>query len=308
MTIETSLKKGWIIRAMVMIILGYGFAIWAYYDATVAYPARGETYAQLREEYWLRALDSPTLAPGRVAEPRQRLAELNERVRNQEALSEAEQAERAWLRALKVIGELDRAPERVSGPSEAWLAENPDAITGPMGRLLELSERISRMKGQPKPLNSYDIPSQWVILAVGLLIGTWSLVGFIRGARHKYTYDTETGTLTADDETITADEMKDVDKSRWQKKSIAYLVTKDGRRIKLDDWIYAHTEDIVDHLERQLGIKPAEGEEDGEAASAEAASPQDDQDEQRQDTVPVDEPAPEQPPASDEDERRDGGA
>ena len=41
--IETSLKKGWIIRAMVMIILGYGFDIRAYYDATVAYPARGDT-------------------------------------------------------------------------------------------------------------------------------------------------------------------------------------------------------------------------------------------------------------------------
>ncbi len=239
MTIQTSLKTGWVIRAVVMIVLGYGFAVWGYYDATIAYPKRGETYARVMEESWLKALGPDvSRAPMLVADPQAALEGLRTRFRNKERMSEPEQLQFEWLKALNVLGKLDEAPMRVAEP---------------VARRAELEQLNQQLTGQPKPLNSYDIPSQWVIVAVGLLVGTWSLVGFIRASRHKFVYDTESGSLTIDGETIPADRMTDVDKRRWQKKSIAYLVTTDGERLKLDDWIYARTEDIVDHIEKRLG-------------------------------------------------------
>lgn len=268
MNIQTSLKTGWVIRAMVMIVLGYGFAVWAFYDGTVAYPKRGETYARFMEEYWLRALGPDQhRAADIVADPRPRFEMLRERNRAKEPMNEAERAEHDWLRALNVIGRLDDAPRRAAGPSDAWLADNPEQIASPSTRLAELAELNSEIKGQPKRLNSYDIPSQWVILAVGLLVGTWSLVNFLRHWKRTFVYNHEDGSLTIDGRTIPADQMKTIDKSRWQKKSIAYLVTKDGERHTLDDWIYARTEDIVEIIEKKLegddgpaGEPPAETE------------------------------------------------
>lgn len=254
MTIQTSLKTGWVIRAVVMIVLGYGFAVWGYYDATIAYPKRGETYARVMEESWLKALGPDvSRAPMLVADPQAALEGLRTRFRNKERMSEPEQLQFEWLKALNVLGKLDEAPMRVAEP---------------VARRAELEQLNQQLTGQPKPLNSYDIPSQWVIVAVGLLVGTWSLVGFIRASRHKFVYDTESGSLTIDGETIPADRMSDVDKRRWQKKSIAYLVTTDGERLKLDDWIYARTEDIVDHIEKRLGKVDAT---DAETAEAEPA-------------------------------------
>ncbi len=257
MTIQTSLKTGWLIRAVVMIVLGYGFAIWGFYDATVAYPKRGETFASYMEGYWLHTLPNPLRAADVVADPSARLAAFRTSVRNKEPLSEAEQAEFDWLKALKVLGKLDEAPQRVSQPSDAWLAEHPEQLPNTASRMLELDDFVGELTGQPKRLNSYDIPSQWAIVAVGLLIGTWSLIGFFAASRHKFVFDAEDGSLTIDGTKIPASDMETIDKRRWQKKSIAYLVTKDGTKHKLDDWIYAKTDDIVKELEKSLGLEDA---------------------------------------------------
>ncbi len=278
MTIQTSLKTGWLIRAVVMIVLGYGFAIWGFYDATVAYPKRGETFAAYMEGYWLHTLPNPMGAADLLTDPPARLTALRESVRNKEPLSEAEQAELNWLKALNVLGKLDQAAARVSQPSEDWRAAHPEQLANTASRILELDDLISKLTGQPKPLNSYDIPSQWVIVAVGLLIGTWSLVGFFAASRHKFVYDAEDGSLTIDGDRIPAGDMETIDKRRWQKKSIAYLITKDGSKHKLDDWIYAKTDDIVRELEKSLGLEdaPAAEEETPADASEDAPAGEDD--------------------------------
>ncbi|HEB61385.1 MAG TPA: hypothetical protein ENJ06_06120 [Phycisphaeraceae bacterium] len=237
MTIETTVSKSWLVRAVIMIVLGFGFAAWSVYDATVVYPKRGEVYAQYVEAQWLHTL-GPAIrsAPEKVANPVDEYKRLRDKARQKSSMTPEEQDRYNWFKALSAIGKLEEAPQRVSDPVK------------------RLDELDTRFKGVPTPkkLNPYDIPSQWAILVVGSIVGLWSLISIIRVSRHKFIYNKEDGSLKIDSLVIAAEEMTGLDKRRWQKKSIAYLITRDGKKHKLDDWYYARTAEIVEILDEKL--------------------------------------------------------
>lgn len=265
MTIETRLSRGWLIRTLVFIAVWFGLAIWAYYDATIAYPKRGEEYATFVEYRWLGELANENLihtVSSKVADPSARLAELKGRENNG-----AERTEREWLVALDVIGRLDDATTRVADPR---------------ARLAELDDKLKARK-QPKKLNRYDIPIQWLILAVGLILGVWTLVNLIKASRRHYAYDKDTGQITINGQQIPFDKMTGIDMRKWQKKSIAMLETNDGS-FKLDAWVHAELDTMIEDIDKRLHPGERSGDEDAEAGDTSDASAEGDQTTEPSDT------------------------
>jgi hypothetical protein len=275
MTIETRLSRGWLIRTLVFIAVWFGLAIWAYYDATIAYPERGEEYATFVEYRWLSELASENLihtVSSKVADPAARLDELKGR-----EPSGADRTELEWLVALDIIGRLDDATTRVADPR---------------ARLAELDSELKASK-QPKKLNRYDIPIQWLILAIGLILGVWTLVNLFKASRRHYTYDKSTGQITINGQEIPFKKMTGIDMRKWQKKSIAMLETNDGS-FKLDAWVHAELDTMIEDIDQRL--HPGEKRGDAETPSDGPADEADGGDEADAQGSPEDADAPDDKP------------
>jgi hypothetical protein len=110
-------------------------------------------------------------------------------------------------------------------------------------------------RAAPKPLSWYDIPVQWVFVAIGFGGGAWLIVLWIMVARQTYRWNPDTLTLTLPDgQTIAAEELEDVDKRKWDK-FLVVLKPKAphplaGRELKLDLYRYAFLESWVLEMER----------------------------------------------------------
>ena len=103
--------------------------------------------------------------------------------------------------------------------------------------------------GVPPSESWYDRPVQlWLWVIFGGVLGTpFFLWQWLAPARKKYRLDDD-GTLHAPEGTFTADQIADIDMSKWMAKSKAWVVTKDGRRILLDDYKFRNMHLIVGSL------------------------------------------------------------
>lgn len=109
----------------------------------------------------------------------------------------------------------------------------------------------------PKERTELDVWIQrWLILPVCFGVGTLFLITWALSARRVYTYNDD-GSLVAPEGTFRADEMTGIDMTRWMSKSIAMLEIGGGpkgggRAVKLDAWIYAELEDVIEALNRRF--------------------------------------------------------
>lgn len=253
-TQTTTLRPAWRTKMVIIIIVLTAFGLWGLYDATVAYPARGEKVARLMEfSYLSRAAgpaDAPREIPARtvsVDDPVRALADLQQRAKSA-GVAGIDQTRLAWLQALSVVGRL--APENTTYDDTGG-PRDPDV------RLKELQAEWASATGQPKLLHAYDIFFQWVIFGVCWAIAAWCVFIVVRTARTKYHYDPQTKTLTLPGgATIAPGDLQDVDKRRWHK-FYATLVVNDahptlaGRRVEVDLYRRAHIEGWVLEMERE---------------------------------------------------------
>ncbi len=109
----------------------------------------------------------------------------------------------------------------------------------------------------PTERTDMDVALQrWGILPLCVGISVLFVVTWIISARRVYTYNDD-GSLIAPEGTFTADEMTGIDMTRWMSKSIAMLEINGGPKgggqaVKLDAWIYAELEDVIDALNRRF--------------------------------------------------------
>ena len=94
-------------------------------------------------------------------------------------------------------------------------------------------------KGKPTAPAAYDRPVQMWLYVVGCgVLGTpWFLWQWLAAASKRYRI-ADDGTLEAGADRIAEADIADIDMTKWMSKSIATVVTKDGRRIELDDYKY----------------------------------------------------------------------
>ncbi len=128
----------------------------------------------------------------------------------------------------------------------------------------------------------YDRIMQWGFISC-LPFVPYFLWGFVVARRKVYELD-DNDTLHMPDGAWKADQIADIDMSRWMAKSIAYVVHSDGTRVKLDDYKHQSLHLIIGAVASRLypGRWDAEanaidttppGQTDGSGAPAPAASP-----------------------------------
>lgn len=135
------------------------------------------------------------------------------------------------------------------------------------------SELKARYPKAPKERTETDVWIQrWIIVPACFSIGALFLLTWGISAKRTYTYNDD-GSLIAPEGTFRADEMTGIDMTRWMSKSIAMLEIGGGpkgggKAVKLDAWIYAGLEDVIEALNRRFhpgeyersGTAPDEGE------------------------------------------------
>lgn len=250
---STTLDRQWLIRIIPIILLVLGFAVWALADALWVYPARGARAASYLELQYLREWSRGNkVTPPGVHDPRADRRTLEGRVDR----STFDQARLDWLDALATIGRLK--PEFTAIP-RGTSAVDPkvEAVRDVNERIAALEKLWSTPEGQPvrgpDPLNSYDIPFQWLILVLCGGIGIYLLVSFVRAVTSPYRFDHATLTLhVPGGATLRPSDLQDVDKRDWSKYLIYLQIKPDvpriggtemtmrvGRYLKLEDWINA---------------------------------------------------------------------
>jgi hypothetical protein len=243
------LAPRWWLKTLAFALILIGFGGWGLYDALVAYPERGIDDAEFKQLEYLRAWSSGAArADATVADPEAELARLEEAGRRPSAtVSEVERRRLAWLRSLAKVARLD--PEHTR-------------IEQPMARLAEL-ETSWATRTPPKPLSAYDIPAQWVFVALGFSLGPWLLVKLLMVAGKKYRWNPDGQQLTLPGgQTLTPGELADVDKRKWDK-FIVFLKDKAGAEHKVDLYHYTQPlEDWVLAMERTAFPERAEEEEE----------------------------------------------
>lgn len=259
----TTLERRWVFKMVVMIVVLAGFAVWAYYDATVAYPKRGEKVADsdLRELLRIAADEGKS---NQVSTP-DPVAELG-RLAGKTTGSAFEQAKLQWLSSLSLIGRV--SPEHTT-------------ITDPVAKKTELDTAAAKNPNdKPNRLSPWDIPAQWAILAVCGAIAIWLIILYLRVAATKYRWDENTKTLfLPGDHALVPSDIVDFDKRKWHKFLIFLGIrpehpTLGGKTVKLDLYRHAFLESWVLEMERIVKPESAEPSEPGAPGEAEAPATQ----------------------------------
>jgi len=266
------LSRPWLLKVTIMAAVVAAMGGWFLYDALVAYPNRGERYAEFARYQYLEAAqaadreESPGLFRASqltVENPRAELERLSDPETREKNRADADQsstsprqyrarfeeARRDWLKALATIGELEPARTSFESPRE---------------ELAALEEKWTTTTSRPAPLASYDIPSQWVVAGVCIVLLVYLLVLIVSVARRKYVWEPGAMRLTLPcGARITPDDLEEVDKRKWDKFIVFLRLKPDhptlgGRTIKFDTYRHARLEEWL--LDMEAAAFPAEQE------------------------------------------------
>ena len=104
--------------------------------------------------------------------------------------------------------------------------------------------------GQVTAPGKYDRLTQWAFIAC-LPCAPYFFWMYFVTRRRRYTLDDD-GTLHTPAGTWPADELADIDMNRWMAKSIAWVIHRDGARVKLDDYKFKGLHQIVGAIASRL--------------------------------------------------------
>ncbi|GJM19547.1 MAG: hypothetical protein DHS20C14_17600 [Phycisphaeraceae bacterium] len=262
-TVKAPLGRRWLVKMTVFIVLLLGLGVWGLYDATSAYPARGEKFASWAKYSYLTAaqgaerggafgafmarevtIEDPAAELARLQEPeikQRNMADVNSGEGVRALRANVAIARERWLGGLDRIGKLNADRTR---------------ITDPRADLVALGEEWATSNA-PKPLAAYDIPLQWAFTVVGFVGGGILLVHVIRVASRKYAWDAENLRLTVPGgHIIGPDDLDEVDKSRWDKFIVILRVSPGhtklgGRGVRIDTYQHAAVEPWVLAMEEK---------------------------------------------------------
>ncbi|MGI9015333.1 MAG: hypothetical protein ACR2GY_13950 [Phycisphaerales bacterium] len=116
---------------------------------------------------------------------------------------------------------------------------------------------------------AFDHIVQWMFIACILWV-PWCFFQIAKIKKNKHQLD-EDGTLHLPGNiTWQAEEIKDIDMSRWMAKSVAWVEHVDGHKVKLDAYLYKHLEKVIGHLAHRF--YPDAWQTDGSPAPVEPAT------------------------------------
>ena len=217
--IEAKLNPAWLWRMVIITVALAGWSVYCLYDAKIAYPAHDEEVAAFLFAQPATAMDDEEYVP-RYEAAVERSPEMFSRLDGNED------------------GRLDSA-ER-SKAADAW-----KALT---------EERGGDGENPGEAPNNYAYIAQWAQLGICAPLALLVLVWILRSATRRVAADQQT--LYYGPCEIPFSAITDIDKAKWDKKGIAIghyrLNDRDGA-VKLDDWIFRGTVDVLEELEHRTG-------------------------------------------------------
>ncbi len=245
--LTTTINRGWLTKMVIIAMLMFGFGLWGLYDATIAYPARGERAASFWQWQYLTVLDGKAdgslLTKASVTSPADEYTQIKQR-QDSGVESPDDRPKLAWLEQLKMIGRLKPEYTRVDDPRK---------------KLDELKTRWNAAGGQnagAHDLSWYDIPAQWLIVALGVGVGIYmmGLIMVIRGTRYGWEADAQRLHLPSGATLVPAD-IEVFDKRKWDKFLIFLKIKPShpqlgGREVPLDLLRFTPLEEWVLAMER----------------------------------------------------------
>jgi hypothetical protein len=261
-TLTTTISRKWTIKMVVISVVCLGVGVWGYWDATVAYPARGALASAYLEYQYLDQFQRgrpPLDSRAGVPDPAAELRRL-EAVRAEKGeLHPADAALVRWMESLSLIGRLD-GPTATAIPRTDFRGDDLATVTDARSRYEALRRLFTTATGEPaaapSELSRWDIPVQWLIMVVCGGIGLYLDLLIVRVHLRRYRFDPATLTLTLPGgQTITPADIEDIDKRKWHKLYCSVVVKKDhptlgGKSLEMDLLRYEPLEAWVLEMER----------------------------------------------------------
>ena len=249
---QTRLSRRWLMKIAIFLAASSGLGLWGLYDATIAYPVRGQAHAEYMEYQYLQAMGQAGLPVLPISDPesviadlKQEQADMERRRASAEAAGQQLEMARAsaglvklqWLDALKLVGDLD---------------DEHTTITNPTGRFSVLAAKW-QAKDQPKPLSGFDIPMQWGFVIVGFGLAGYLLLLVAMVGSKKYRYDSDAKQLTfPGGASITPGDIEDINKRKWDK--FIVQIKSGGKWRKLDLLRYDPLEEWFLAMEKETSF------------------------------------------------------
>jgi len=255
MAITTTLQTKFAVQRIFVIVLCLVMGAWGVYDYAVKIPSktrafeRGQVCAQVFQALDARPASEASRNACRVAmaavqaEFRELfdlgVAEEDARAALQDAVASiTDRRDQVWMRRLVLYQlAIDEASRR--GDDGAAASER-------FARIYEIVRQDANETATISPPGAFDRATQWAFILCLPFVPyyTWST---LRTKSRVYALDDD-GTFRSPAGSWAGDEIADIDMSRWMSKSVAFVVHDDGRRVKLDDYIYKNTHLIVGAL------------------------------------------------------------
>jgi len=286
--LTSKVSRKWTIRMVVISIVLIAFGLWGLWDAVRVYPARGALAAEWLEFQFLEEFSRsrpPLDTRAGVADPAAEREKLSRLMQEKGQLPPVDEAMVRWLDALRLIGK-DDGPRATAIPRDDFRGGDGSAVTDARARLEFLRAKFTTATGErvtaPSPLSPWDIPVQWLIMALGVGIGGYVALLIFRVKSRVFRFDPESRTLTLPGgATISPGDIEDLDKRKWHKFYVSMVVKKDhptlaGQAVELDLLRFEPVEAWV--LEMEKAAFPDRAAQDaGEPASPANPPPSDSQ-------------------------------
>ncbi len=261
-TTVATVSRKWLLKMSLIALALIAFGVWGYLDATIYYPRRGKAAAEFLELQYLQALSaSGQTTRASIDNPRATLDRLRQQHKDA-ALQGSDRALHDWLDQLDLVGHLEPASASTLIPRTDFRTDeqgSPIQVTNALSRLEDLRTRWTTTSGATKsasPLSAFDLPSQWIIMGVGLGIGFY-IVGLILVAKsRRYRWDPALQQLTLPDgATLVPADIEEFDKRKWHRLFITLKIRpqhpqKGGRAIEIDLMRYDAVEPWVLEMEK----------------------------------------------------------
>ncbi|MCX5690581.1 MAG: hypothetical protein NTV94_12505 [Planctomycetota bacterium] len=240
---STTIHRKWTFKLVIIIAVSAFMAGFFLVDGLVRYPARGAEAAEYLEFQYLQAYDKERGGISGftgIDDPQARLAQLAEKLRETGKLDTVDESQKVWLENLKLISQLN--PQATAIPRTNF--KDNQQIDSGSKRLESLTKTWTTGEGNnrksPTPLSAFDIPSQWVGMAVSAVIALWVAVVFLSGRSKVYRWDPATLTLTLPTgASFRPGDIAEVDKRKWDKLYVAFKIspshaTLGGKTLEFD--------------------------------------------------------------------------
>jgi hypothetical protein len=257
-----TVSRKWLLKMSLISLALIAFGVWGYLDATIYYPRRGIAAAEYLELQYLQTLSAAgQTSRASIDDPAATLDRLRQQHRDA-ALQGTDLALHNWLDQLDLVGKLEPATASTLIPRTDFRTDeqgNPIQVSSALSRLDDLKARWTTTSGATKsasPLSAFDLPSQWIIMAVGLGIGLYILVLILIAKGRRYQWNPATQALTLPDgATLTPADIEEFDKRKWHRLYITLKVKpehpqKGGKAVEIDLMRYDAAEPWVLEMER----------------------------------------------------------